>query len=110
MGCRHKTPVIHAIHPQIGTMGEPVTISGAYFGKERGESYVTIAGVQPTNRTYLNWSDNEIALRIPELSEAGLIYVYVNGKKSNGVLFANQKRCPFRRRAARRERGRALLR
>ena len=94
MGCRHKTPVIHAIHPQIGTMGEPVTISGAYFGKERGESYVTIAGVQPTNRTYLNWSDNEIALRIPELSEAGLIYVYVNGKKSNGVLFANQKTMP----------------
>jgi len=93
-GCRLKAPVIHAIYPQIGTMGEPVTITGAFFGKERGESYVTIAGVQPTNRTYLNWSDNEITLRIPELAEAGLIYVYVRGKKSNGILFANQATVP----------------
>jgi len=93
-GCRFHMPVIHSIHPQIGTMGEPITIKGVYFGKERNESYVTIAGVQPTNRTYLNWSDNEITLRIPELAEAGLIYVYVKGKKSNGVLFANQATVP----------------
>jgi hypothetical protein len=93
-GCHLKAPVIHSIHPQIGTMGEPVTITGAFFGKERNESYVTIAGVQPTNRTYLNWNDNEITLRIPELAEAGLIYVYVKGKKSNGVLFANQATVP----------------
>jgi transglutaminase-like putative cysteine protease len=93
-GCRLKTPVIHAIHPQIGTMGEPVTITGAFFGKEKNESYVTIAGVQPTNRSYLNWNDSEITLRIPELGEAGLIYVYVKGRKSNGMLFANQATVP----------------
>jgi len=93
-GCRFHTPVIHSIRPQIGTMGEPVTITGAFFGKERNESYVTIAGVQPTTRSYLNWSDNEITLRIPELGEAGLIYVYVKGRKSNGALFANQATVP----------------
>ena len=93
-GCRFKTPVIHSIHPQIGTMGEPVTITGAFFGKEKNESYVTIAGVQPTNRSYLNWNDHEITLRIPELAEAGLIYVYVKGRKSNGALFANQATVP----------------
>jgi len=93
-GCRLQTPTIHAIRPQIIAMGEPVTITGAHFGKERNESYVTIAGVQPTNRAYIGWSDNEITLRIPELGEAGLIYVYVKGKKSNGVLFANRATVP----------------
>jgi len=94
-GCRAKTPVIHSIHPQIGAMGEPVTITGVFFGKDQHESYVTIAGVQPTNRSYLGWSDTEITLRIPELAEAGLIYVYVKGRKSNGVLFANQATVPI---------------
>jgi len=93
-GCRYHVPVIHSIRPQIGTMGEPVTITGVYFGKERNESYVTIAGVQPTTRSYLSWSNNEITLRIPELGEAGLIYVYVKGKKSNGALFANKATVP----------------
>jgi len=93
-GCRLQTPTIHAIRPQIGAMGEPVTITGVHFGKDRNESYVTIAGVQPTNRAYLNWNDTEITLRIPELGEAGLIYVYVKGKKSNGMLFANQATVP----------------
>jgi len=94
VACRPHAPVIQSIRPQIGAMGEPVTITGAYFGKERGESYVTIAGVQPTNRAYINWNDKEITLRIPELGEAGLIYVYVRGKKSNGILFANQATVP----------------
>jgi len=94
MGCRAHAPVIQSINPQIGAMGEPVTITGAHFGKDRGESYVTIAGIQPTNRAYSNWSENTITLRIPELGEAGLIYVFVKGKKSNGVLFANQATVP----------------
>jgi len=97
--CRAQTPVIQSIYPQIGVMGEPVTITGSSFGKDRGESFVTIAGVQPTNRAYLNWSDNEIKLRIPELGEAGLIYVYVRGKKSNGVLFANKATVPVQMQA-----------
>jgi transglutaminase-like putative cysteine protease len=93
-GCIQKPPVIHSIYPQIGRLGEPITVTGAFFGSDRNESYVTIAGVQPTNRAYLTWNDNEITLRIPELREAGLIYVYVKGKKSNGALFANQATVP----------------
>jgi hypothetical protein len=93
-GCRAQAPVIHAIQPQIGVMGEPVTIKGAFFGERRDESYVTIAGVQPTSMSYLSWQHDEIILRIPELGEAGLIYVYVKGRKSNGALFANQATLP----------------
>jgi transglutaminase-like putative cysteine protease len=93
-GCRQQAPVIDYIYPQIGIMGEPVTIRGSFFGSERNESYVTIAGTPPTSRSYLDWNDNEITVRIPEFGEAGLVYVYVNNKKSNGVLFANQATLP----------------
>jgi hypothetical protein len=78
-GCRQRTPVIHSIYPQIGTMGEPVTIRGASFGKDRDESYVTIAGAQPTSKSYLSWRDNEITLQVPEFGEAGLVYVHTKG-------------------------------
>jgi hypothetical protein len=93
-GCRAQAPVIDSIYPQIGVMGEPVTIRGSFFGSERDVSYVTIAGTPPTSRSYLNWNDNEITVRVPEFGEAGLVYVYVKNKKSNGVLFANQATLP----------------
>jgi hypothetical protein len=93
-GCRVQAPVIDSIYPQIGVMGEPVTIRGSFFGSERNESYVTIAGTPPTSKSYLNWNDNEITVRVPEFGEAGLVYVYVKNRKSNGVLFANQATLP----------------
>ncbi|MDR0457288.1 MAG: IPT/TIG domain-containing protein [Treponema sp.] len=93
-GCRPQTPLIHSIYPQTGSMGETVTIKGASFGKERDESYITIAGAQPTGMSYLEWQDNEIMFRTPEFGEAGLVYVYVKGKKSNGVLFTNRATLP----------------
>jgi transglutaminase-like putative cysteine protease len=93
-GCRPQTPVIHSIYPQIGSMGEIATIKGAFFGKERDESYITIAGAQPTSMSYIEWQDDEIMFRTPEFGEAGLIYVYVKGRKSNGILFANRATLP----------------
>jgi len=89
-------PVIHSIHPQIGNIGEPLTIRGANFGRERDVSYVTIAGAQPTGTSYLDWQDNEIIIRIPEFSEAGLVYAHVKGKKSNGILYANHATLPVK--------------
>jgi transglutaminase-like putative cysteine protease len=93
-GCQQKAPVIHSIYPQIGIMGEPVTIRGAFFGNDREESFITIAGSWPTSMSYLDWRDDEIRLRIPEFGEAGLIYVHVKGRKSNGVLFTNLATLP----------------
>ena len=92
--CKAQAPVIYSIHPQIGYMGEPVIIKGAFFGDERLESYVTIAGIQPTGTSYIEWKDDEISFRPPVFGEAGLVYVFVNGIKSNGILFANQATVP----------------
>jgi len=94
-GCHPKTPIIHSIHPQIGNIGEPLTIKGANFGRERDVSYVTIAGTQPTGTSYLDWRDDEITIKVPEFSEAGLVYAHVKGRKSNGMLYANQTTLPI---------------
>jgi len=94
LSCRPQAPLIRSIYPQIGSMGEIVTIKGDFFGKEQDESYITIAGAQPTGMSYLEWQDDEIVFRTPEFGEAGLIYVYVKGRKSNGVLFANRTTLP----------------
>jgi len=93
-GCRQKDPVIYSVDPKIGNLGEPLTVFGANFGNERGESFVTIAGEQPTLSSYTDWQDEKIVVRVPEFGESGLVYVHVNGKKSNGALFANRLRLP----------------
>jgi len=93
-GCRSDAPVIFSIHPAIGVMGEPVTILGSFFGEERDSSYVTIGGARPTGTAYMEWYDNRIRLRVPDFGEAGLVFVHVGGRRSNGVLFANQATMP----------------
>jgi transglutaminase-like putative cysteine protease len=70
-------------------MGEVLAIRGSNFGDERKESYVSIAGTAPTSSSYVNWQDDFIALRVPEFGESGLVYVHVNGGKSNGILFSS---------------------
>ncbi|MCL2800646.1 MAG: IPT/TIG domain-containing protein [Treponema sp.] len=94
LSCSAKTPVISAIDPKIGNMGEIITLTGINFGSSRGESYVTIAGVSPTSSSYFLWQDNMILVRVPELGDSGLVYVHVKGKKSNAVLFSNSASVP----------------
>ena len=71
-----------------------ITLTGNNFGSSRDESYITIAGVSPTNSSYLLWQDNLIIIRIPELGDSGLVYVHKKGRKSNGVLFSNFANVP----------------
>ena len=94
ISCSLQTPHINSIDPKIGGAGEIITIQGRGFGAQRDESYITIAGVAPTNSSYLGWRGDQIILRTPELGEAGLLYVYVKGKKSNGALFSNMASMP----------------
>jgi len=92
--CGPKTPVILEIDPKIGRMGETISLTGKNFGVSREESYVTIAGISPTNSSYYLWQDNRIILRVPDSGESGLVYVHTKGKKSNGVLFSNSASVP----------------
>jgi len=92
--CKSESPVITSIDPKIGRMGEVITLTGSSFGESRNESYVSIAGILPTNSSYYLWEDDCIIVRVPELGDSGLVYIHVNGKKSNGVLFSNSASVP----------------
>ena len=94
VGCHPEDPVIVSISPERGVPGEIILIEGAYFGAERGASFVTIAGTQPTAAAYLDWSDAMILLRAPDFGDAGLVFVHVEGRRSNGAFFANAAAIP----------------
>ncbi len=93
--CIGGGPRIESIDPRIGNRGEVLTIQGAGFKAERGESRVIIAGTAPTASSYIEWSDERIAVRIPDFGDSGLVYVTVNGRKSNPALYTNRASVPL---------------
>ncbi|MDR1466443.1 MAG: IPT/TIG domain-containing protein, partial [Treponema sp.] len=92
--CKEKQPLITTIDPKIGNMGDIINIVGENFGSEKGISYITIAGQEPMSSSYLEWSNTFIRVRIPELGNAGLVYVHKDGQKSNPILFSNRDNIP----------------
>ncbi|MDR1220808.1 MAG: IPT/TIG domain-containing protein [Treponema sp.] len=94
LACKAKAPVIRAIDPKIGAMGDIISVAGEHFGKEQEASYITIAGQEPTSSSYLEWTDNLIRVRLPEFGRTGLIYIHKGDQKSNAVLFSNRSKIP----------------
>jgi hypothetical protein len=92
--CKEKQPFIITIDPKIGNMGDIINIVGENFGNERGMSYITIAGQEPISLSYLEWSNTFIRVRLPELGDAGLVYIHRDGRKSNPILFSNRDNIP----------------
>jgi hypothetical protein len=95
LSCTPQSPVINSINPKIGGMGEALMVQGKHFGDSREESYITIAGASPTSSSYRVWQDDQIVVTVPEFGEAGLVYVHVKGRKSNGALFSNRTAMPM---------------
>jgi transglutaminase-like putative cysteine protease len=93
-GCKEPKPLISAIEPRIGAMGEIISIRGENFGNGRNESYVSIGGRPPTSSSYLSWTNELIRVRVPEFGEAGLVYVHTGEKRSNPALFSNRAAIP----------------
>lgn len=94
-GCVGGGPRIDSIDPRIGNRGEILTIRGSGFQDARGENTILIAGTSPTSSSYIEWSDTRIAVRIPDFGESGLVYVSINGKKSNPALYTNRASVPL---------------
>jgi transglutaminase-like putative cysteine protease len=96
VSCEQEIPRISSISPQIGKMGDILTIYGEGFGDTQDESHVVIAGIVPTASAYVEWRDDLISLRTPEFGSSGLVYVFRGNKKSNPALYANQDIIPIR--------------
>jgi hypothetical protein len=82
------------VDPKFGSEGEVITISGEHFGEAGERAYVTIAGERPTASSYILWRDNTIKVKIARPGVSGLIYVFVKGKQSNGIVFSDRDAIP----------------
>lgn len=74
---KYPTPTISEFSPSEGYPSSVVTIKGTNFGSERTEreGRVYFGGVEATE--YLNWSDNEIQVRVPENGQTGNISLWI---------------------------------
>ena len=79
-------PQIESVSPTHALAGQPVTITGKYFGSSQGESVVIFAGVTGEEPA-VSWSDTSITVNVPPGSFSGPIIVSVDDKRSKGVPF-----------------------
>ncbi len=79
-----QAPSIGALTPASGSIGAPVTITGANFGAAQGTSTVTFNG---TTATVTSWSPTSIAAPVPTGASTGNVIVTVGGLASNGMPF-----------------------
>jgi hypothetical protein len=89
-----RPPQIDSITPKIGFPQDVMVITGKYFGDERNGGEVVIGGYAPVSSGYLDWSDTQISLRIPEEVGSGMVRVITKNGKSKGLLFTNKRQIP----------------
>ncbi|MCX6148674.1 MAG: SUMF1/EgtB/PvdO family nonheme iron enzyme [Candidatus Kapabacteria bacterium] len=82
------TPIsffISSLLPASGKVGDEITIKGKGFGDIKGTSYVDFNS--KASLVYNNWTDAEIKCTVPTGATTGILFVWVNGKPTNGVEF-----------------------
>lgn len=75
---------IDSISPNAGNFGTIINIYGKGFGSTQGSSAVLFGSL---SASVSSWSDTRITATVPTGAVTGNVFVNVNGKKSNGVLF-----------------------
>jgi RHS repeat-associated protein len=78
------TPRIDSLSPVIGGVGNPVTITGAYFQSSQGPNIVSFNGA---GSGISSWSDTQINAVVPLYATTGPVTVIVNGATSNSVTY-----------------------
>jgi transglutaminase-like putative cysteine protease len=89
-----RPPLVESITPRIGYPGDVMVIRGKYFADDRNGNKVVIAGYSPVSSGYLEWTDAQISLRIPEDVHSGLVRVVTRNGESKGILFTNREQIP----------------
>ena len=99
-------PYIFECSPNKGAIGEIITISGANFGLEKGNSRVLFAWISGTNsrniqttndinmvfaqdqdNNYISWNDREIVVHVPDGASSGNLRVVTDKGVSNNIYF-----------------------
>lgn len=77
-------PLISALVPDSGAVGDTIGVLGADFGATQGESRVRFGAVEATTSV---WSDTRIDAIVPDGAVSGNVQVVVHGVASNGKPF-----------------------
>ena len=73
-------PQISSISPNIGGIGNPVTINGSGFHASQGSNWIAFNGWLAS---VISWSDSQIVAVVPTGSSTGPVKAWVNGAFSN---------------------------
>ncbi len=76
---------IQLLLPNVGTIGEAITIQGYGFQAAQGTSTVTFNGTAATSIT--SWSSTSIVVTVPAGATTGNVVVTIGGVASNAVAF-----------------------
>jgi len=68
---------VTAITPNLGAVGDSVTITGTGFGAAQGGSTISFGGVAVAS--YTSWSDTSIVVVVPAATPSGRVVVTVSG-------------------------------
>lgn len=79
------SPVITAVIPDSGSVGDTIRIVGSGFGSSRGSSVLTIGGVGATG--VIQWTDTLIRTPVPSGAVSGVVQVSTGSAQSNAVAF-----------------------
>jgi hypothetical protein len=79
-------PLIYSLDPAEGFLEQPLGIVGNNLGETRLNSKVYMGGVEITDAV-THWSDTRIDLEVPVDPGAGAVYVEVQTRQSNEVVF-----------------------
>jgi IPT/TIG domain len=89
-----KPPRLESISPEIGTPGGVLVLKGRNFGEARFGSSVSVSGTRPSSSSYLEWTDTQISVQIPEDAGTGMVHVTTRLGVSGTLLFTNENRIP----------------
>ncbi|HWR10417.1 MAG TPA: transglutaminase domain-containing protein [Rectinemataceae bacterium] len=91
---RLEAPRIFSVDPLAFTPGEIVVIRGQNFGAARENRRVLLDSSPLTQSSYISWSDDEIALRLPASVDSGLLQVIAPLGSSNAEIVIGADRLP----------------
>ena len=95
LGKSERPPRLDGINPEIGKPGGVLVLRGRHFGNNKAGASVIIAGKRPTTSSYLEWTDTQISVQIPDDVGSGMVRVTTRLGTSDGLLFTNADSIPI---------------
>ena len=87
-----RDPVVVGVEPAVVRPGERLIIAGRHFGDNPGT--LRLAGVETPSSAITEWTDERIALTVPQSADSGLLFVVTDGGSSAGALLQMESSVP----------------